>query len=131
MIVTRKIKFRNLILIAISIVSILNAIPYFYKYHTYSGGIGRKYDDALSQRAFMENLRYYDISYKIDDDGYIWYTRNNEEKVKRFNKIINYKSVNDYDLKYETNKLKNAGYDVLEFQYPDIDHTIVMWHKRK
>jgi hypothetical protein len=125
-----KLKFSHTVLIVISIVFILNAIPYCLKYHTYWDGIGVKYNDPLSQRAFIENLKYHGISYKIDGEDIVWYTKSNEDKVHEMDRRRNHKLVYNLDLELEVSKLKNIGYEVMTLHYPEPEHTLVMWHEK-
>lgn len=126
----RNLKYYQLLLIAIVIVSVFNAIPYFLKYHTYFYGVGINYNNSISQRAFIENLKHHGISYKIDEQNIVWYTRNDEAEVHEIEKINNQKIVNTIDLDYEITKLKNIGYEVLSFPCLEPKKSMIMWFKK-
>lgn len=117
-------------MIAIAVVSVFNAIPYFLKNHTYFYGIGINYNNTVFQRAFIENLKHNGIQYKIDEENVVWHTRSDENKVKEIMKINNQKIVNTIDYDLEVKKLQDIGYEVLSFPCPDQNKSMIMWFEK-
>ncbi len=123
------IKYSHIFLLAVGVISIIYLVPYFASNHTYHGGIGVKHNKPLSDKAFIENLKYHGISYKIDSEGVIWYTKSNEAKVHKIHTHHNYKLVKNNELGYEREKKERRGYKVITFPYPTENAILIMWHE--